>query len=101
MNERKWNAISEADRAAISKISGEHIARMFGEKWNEGEQKAIVALTDAGLKTYHLEGEELAKLKKELEFLETEWIKAADKKKVDGKAALEYYRAQIEELSKK
>lgn len=101
MNERKWNAISEADRAAISKISGEHIARMFGEKWNEGEKKAIASLTDAGLKTYHLEGEELAKLKQELEFLEAEWIKAAEKKKVDGKAALEYYRAQIEELSKK
>ncbi|MEZ2720064.1 TRAP transporter substrate-binding protein [Paenalcaligenes hominis] len=99
MNERKWNAISEADRAAISKISGEHIARMFGEKWNEGEQKAITSLTDAGLKTYHVEGAELEKLKADLVFIEQDWIKAAEKKNIDGQAALDYYRAQIKELS--
>ncbi len=99
MNERKWNQISPEDQEAISKISGEHIARMFGGKWNEAEQKAIKTLTDAGLKTYHVEGEELAKLQNDLTFIEEDWIKAADKKKVDGKAALDYFRAQIEELS--
>lgn len=99
MNERKWNQISPADQEAINKISGEHIARMFGGKWNEAEQKAIKTLTEAGLKTYHVEGEELAKLKDDLAFLEENWVKAADKKKVDGKEALEYFRAQIEELS--
>ena len=100
MNERKWKAISEADRAAIEKISGEYIARDFGGKWQQSEVKAIKTLTDAGLKTYHVEGAELDKLKADLAFIENDWIAAAAKKNVDGKAALEFYRAQIEELSK-
>ena len=100
MNERKWKAISEADRAAIEKISGEYIARDFGGKWQQSEVKAIKTLTDAGLKTYHAEGAELDKLKADLAFIENDWIAAAAKKNVDGKAALEFYRAQIEELSK-
>lgn len=100
MNERKWKSISEADRAAIEKISGEYIARDFGGKWQQSEVKAIKTLTDAGLKTYHVEGAELDKLKADLAFIENDWIAAAAKKNVDGKAALEFYRAQIEELSK-
>lgn len=100
MNERKWKSISEADRAAIEKISGEYIARDFGGKWQQSEVKSIKTLTDAGLKTYHVEGAELDKLKADLAFIENDWIAAAAKKNVDGKAALEFYRAQIEELSK-
>lgn len=100
MNERKWKSISEADRAAIEKISGEYIARDFGGKWQQSEVKAIKTLTDAGLKTHHVEGAELDKLKADLAFIEKDWIAAAAKKNVDGKAALEFYRAQIEELSK-
>ena len=98
MNERKWNAISEADRAAIEKISGEFIAQDFGSKWNDAEIKSIQTLTDSGLKTYRVEGAELDELTNNLAFIEEEWIKTAAKKNVDGKAALEYYRAQIEEL---
>lgn len=99
MNERKWNSISEADRAAIEKVSGEYIARDFGTKWQDAEVKATERLTAAGLKTYHVEGEELTKLKADLAFIEQDWIKAAEKKKVDGQAALDYYREQIKVLS--
>ena len=100
MNERKWKSISEADRAAIEQVSGEYIARDFGTKWQQAEVNATKNLTDAGLKTYHVEGAELDKLKADLAFIESDWIKAADKKKIDGQAALDFYRAQIESLSK-
>lgn len=99
MNERKWNAISEEDRAAIEAVSGEYIAKDFGTKWNEAEQQSIKNLTEAGIKTYVIEGEELADLKEKLQFLEENWLKAANKKNIDGQEALNYYRAQIEELS--
>lgn len=101
MNEKKWNAISEEDRAAIEKISGEYIAQDFGSKWNDAEIKSIQSLTDSGLKTYKVEGAELDELTNNLAFIEEEWIKTAAKKNVDGKAALEFYRAQIEELKNK
>ncbi|MGG4774753.1 TRAP transporter substrate-binding protein [Paenalcaligenes sp. Me52] len=99
MNERKWQALSEADRAAIEQISGEYIARDFGGKWQASEDAAIKTLTDAGLKTYTVEGEQLAQLRSELSFIETDWIAAAEKKGIDGKAVLEFYRAQSETLS--
>lgn len=99
MSERKWNAISEADRAAIEEISGEYIARTFGTKWQDSETKAIETLTAAGLKTYHIKGAELAQLQADLAFIEQDWLKTAAKKNIDGQAALDYYRAQIKELS--
>ena len=99
MNERKWQSLSEADRAAIEQISGEYIARDFGGKWQASEDAAIKTLTDAGLKTYTVEGEQLAQLRNDLSFIETNWIAAAEKKGIDGKAVLEFYRAQIETLS--
>lgn len=99
MNERKWNAISEADRAAIEKVSGEYVAKDFGTKWQDAEVKAIEKLSENGLKTYKVQGQELEGLKKELAFIEENWIKTAEKKGIDAKAALEYYRAQIKELS--
>ncbi|MCH4272278.1 TRAP transporter substrate-binding protein [Kerstersia gyiorum] len=100
MNERKWNRLSEADRAAIEKLSGEHIARAFGGKWNESEQQSIKRLAEAGLKTTKLEGAELEALRGRLQSIEDDWIATADKKGVDGKAALQYYREQIAELEK-
>ncbi len=100
MNENKWKSISQADRDAIDAVSGEHIARTFGGKWNDAEQTAIKALADAGIKTLAIEGEDLESLKQELAFLEADWIAAAGKKNVDGAAAMQYYREQIAELSK-
>lgn len=99
MNEKKWKALSKADQTAIERVSGRHIAKAFGEKWNQSEQNAIKEFTAQGLKTYHVQGEELEQLKKDLAPIEKNWIKAAQKKNVDGSAALEYYYAQIKALS--
>ncbi|ALO38615.1 TRAP transporter substrate-binding protein [Alcaligenes nematophilus] len=99
MNERKWKSLSEADRAAIEKISGEWIANDFGSKWQVAEQQAIEKHTAAGLKTLRIEGAAADQLKERLAFVEEDWIKAADKKGIDGKAALAYFREQIKELS--
>ncbi|MBP6019920.1 MAG: TRAP transporter substrate-binding protein [Burkholderiaceae bacterium] len=100
MNQKKWDAISKADQAAIDKVSGEHVARTFGRKWNQAEIAAIKSVADAGVKTVQIQGAELDGLKAKLAFLETDWIAAANKKNVDGKAALAYYHEQIAELKK-
>ncbi len=99
MNERKWKSLSEQDRAAIEKISGEWIANDFGTKWQVAEQQAIEKHTAADLKTLRIEGEAATQLQERLAFVEENWIKVADKKGVDGKAALAYFREQIKELS--
>lgn len=99
MNERKWKSLSEQDRAAIDKVSGEAMARAFGTKWQEAEKKAIEKQTANGLKTVRIEGEALEQLKQRLAFIEENWLKTAEKRKIDGEAALAYFREQIKELS--
>lgn len=99
MNEGKWNQLSPEDQAAILKVSEKHIATTFGEKWNQSEQNAIQALTKDGLNTYLIAGDELKELKEKIAFLEQDWLKKAASKNVDGPAALEFYRQQIQVLS--
>lgn len=99
MNERKWQSLSEVDRAAIEKVSGEVIARNFGSKWQTGEVAAQQRLAQAGLKTLRLEGQQLQRFQDKLAFVEKDWLAAAAKKKIDGPAVLAYFREQIKALS--
>lgn len=48
MNEKKWNALSEADRTAIEGISGEAFASKWGEVFNQQNTTAEKTLRDAG-----------------------------------------------------
>ena len=48
MNEKKWNTLSEADRAAIENISGEAFASQWGEVFNQQNTTAEKTLRDAG-----------------------------------------------------
>lgn len=49
INERKWQSISEADRAAIMEISGEPMAAAIGRALAKGEQTAATKLRELGV----------------------------------------------------
>lgn len=99
MNERKWRSLSAEDQRAIDQVSGETIARRFGEQWQANEQAAIERLSERGLKTLSIEGEALEDVKQKLAFVEKDWLEDARKQGIDGKAALDYFREQIRQLS--
>ena len=99
MNDKKWNELSDEDKAAILSVSEKHIAQTFGEKWNESEQNAIKKLTEAGLVTYEISGDELVEIKDKLAFIEKDWLKNAAKKGVKAEEALQYYKDLIAENS--
>ena len=46
MNEDKWNKLPKQDQDAIEKLSGEHIARLAGQSWDEADKKGIEALQE-------------------------------------------------------
>ncbi|MGJ7459299.1 TRAP transporter substrate-binding protein [Halomonas sp. RA08-2] len=48
MNERKWNTLSEADQEAIMSVSGEHLSRLWGERFHAQNQAAEKQLREAG-----------------------------------------------------
>ncbi len=100
MNQAKWDALPKADQDALMSVSGEAFARMSGKAWDAANTKAIGDLRQAGLKEARLSEAELAELKKRLAPIEDGWLAAAERKGVDGKAALAYFREQIAAVEK-
>ena len=99
MNERKWRSLSAKDQRAIDQVSGEVIARKFGEKWQANEQVAAEHLSEQGLRTLSIDGDALVELKRKLAFLENDWKEEASRRGIDAQAALGYFRDQIRILS--
>ncbi|MGE5147762.1 MAG: TRAP transporter substrate-binding protein [Candidatus Eiseniibacteriota bacterium] len=94
INAGKWEAIAPADRAAIEKIAGESVARSLGRIIDASAKLGVEQMREAGTKTIVADKDFVAALKQKLGFLEQRWIKKAQDKGVDGKAALEMLRAE-------
>lgn len=101
INKQKWDNLSEEDRKAISSVSGEAFARLSGKAWDVANAKAEAIIKKEGIQQSELKPEALAELKKRLSPIEGTWLRAAEKKGVDGKAALAFFRSQIAEIEKK
>ena len=94
MNQKKWDALSKADKTVIMEASGERLARTSGKAWDAGAAGVIKKLKKAGAKIDRASPALVAAIKKRVGFAEKDWIKQAAKRGVDGKAALAYFREQ-------
>lgn len=94
MNKKKWEAISDKDRAAIDRLSGEALARRLGSLW-EAEAKAEFAkLEKGGMLVTKLDAATTARMKEALSSIEQAWIEKAKAKGIDGAAAIAMFRAE-------
>ena len=100
MNKDKWASIPKKDQDLIMSISGEELAKLT-RVWDEREVKARARLKAEG-KLQMLEASDafMADLRKQWAFLEDEWVANANSRKIDGKAALQFYKDQVKELSR-
>jgi len=94
INAAKWQAIAPADRAAIEGIAGEAVAKSLGRIIDASAKLGVEQMREAGTKTIEADPAFVAGLKEKLGFLEQRWIKKAEDKGVDGKAALDMLRAE-------
>ncbi|MCF8200206.1 MAG: TRAP transporter substrate-binding protein [Sulfuritalea sp.] len=101
INESKWKALSPADQVAIEKLLGEHWARLWGDVWDKTNADGIEQMTKEGVQLVYASPSLLAEVRTRFAKFETDWLAEAQKKNVDGKAVLEYYRGQIKALEKK
>jgi TRAP-type C4-dicarboxylate transport system substrate-binding protein len=101
VNEAKWKALSAEDQSAVSKLTGEHLARLWGSLWDKTNADAVEQMRKEGVQIHDASAALLADLRERLATLETDWIADATKKGVDGKAALAYLREQVKELERK
>ena len=101
MNPAKWSQISEADRAAINKLSGEALARRAGQAWDATDAKGEKAVRDANIPIVIANAQFVAEIKSKTAGLEQAWFDKVKAKGVDGAAALAALRSDIAAAAKK
>jgi len=99
MNERKWNALSEADQAAIMSVSGEHLSRLWGERFHAQNQAAEEALKERG-NEFHAPSEALLERTREVrEAMLAAWAEdMAEMGYDDPMAIVDFYESRYQAL---
>ncbi len=95
MNQAKWDSLAGADQRAIEGISGEYYGRNIGRVWDGMARKGRALALEKGANITTLSGKALDGLRRELAFVEKDWITRATKKGLDAKAGLAMLRAEV------
>jgi TRAP-type transport system periplasmic protein len=99
MNEDKWNKLPKQDQAAIEKVSGEYIARLAGNSWDEADRKGMEALKKSGVKIVHANPAFVDEVKKRSAPIVEEWIKQASAKGVDAAKILAEFQDELKKVA--
>jgi TRAP-type C4-dicarboxylate transport system substrate-binding protein len=100
MNKDKWASIPKKDQDLIMSVSGEELAKLT-KVWDERDAKAREKLKAEGRIKMMVASEAfMTELRKQWAFIEDEWVANANSRKIDGKAALQYYKDQVKELTR-
>ena len=99
MNEEKWNKLPRQDQEAIEKLSGEYIARLAGNSWDEADRKGMEALKKSGVKIVHDNPAFVAEVKKRSAPIVDEWVKQASAKGVDGAKILAEFQDELKKVA--
>src|SRR5256712_7446176 len=99
MNEEKWNKLPKQDQDAIEKISGEYIARLAGNSWDEADRKGMEALKKSGVKIVNANSELVAEVKKRSAPIIDDWIQKANAKRLDGAKKLAEFRDALKKVA--
>ena len=99
MNEDKWNKLPKQDQAAIEKISGEHIARLAGQSWDDADKRGFEALKKSGVKIVNASPEFVAEVRKRSAPIIEDWIKQASAKGIDAARILAEFREELKKAA--
>ena len=99
MNEEKWNKLPKQDQEAIEKLSGEYIARLAGNSWDEADRKGMDALKKSGVKIVHANPAFVAEVKKRSAPIVEEWVKQANAKGVDAAKILTEFQDELKKVA--
>jgi TRAP-type transport system periplasmic protein len=96
MNEAAWNKIGKDDQAAITKLSGEAAARMFGRGWDGVDRRSVALMQANNVTTVQANAAFVKEVKDKVGALEAKWAKdAAAKGVANPEAILKEFRAEI------
>lgn len=98
INAKTWDSLSPEDQQVLTDLSGEHLARMVGAKVSE---HALEGRDELGKTVqYHPPSDALmASLRQNSQPIIDDWIAKVGGMGVDGQAALDFMRSEVERLS--
>jgi TRAP-type C4-dicarboxylate transport system substrate-binding protein len=99
MNEARYNALPQADRDAIDKLSGEHFARLAGKAWDAADAAGMATMKAAGVNLQTASPAFIAEIKAKLDPVEQAWGAEVKPKGVDGAALMKEFRAEIAKIA--
>jgi len=97
-NPARFNALPAADREAILKLSGEHLARLFGKGWDKADEDGMKGMQAAGIAVRTGDAALVNDIKARTESLEKDWIAKVKEKGIDGAAVLADFRGEIRKV---
>ena len=100
-NPKKWAGMTLADRDAIAKISGEALARRFGQAWDAADSRGQKAVVDQNIAVVNASPQFVAEIRARTAGLEQAWIERVKSRGADGRAILDAMRAEITALQKR
>jgi TRAP-type C4-dicarboxylate transport system substrate-binding protein len=100
VNQAKWDALSAEDKAAINSVSGEALAKIAGKMWDKADAAGRVGLIKGGTTFTTADAAMIKAMHAKLDPMEDAWLAKAKAKGVDGKAAQDYFYAEIKKLKK-
>jgi TRAP-type C4-dicarboxylate transport system substrate-binding protein len=96
MNQAKYNSLSAQDKAVIDKLSGEPVARMFGEGWDKVDAASREMQKSQGVQRIAASKDFVKAVADKQDYLETKWAASAMVKGLkDPKKVLSEFRAEI------
>ena len=98
---KKWAQISPSDRDLIAKLSGQALARRFGQAWDAADTRGQKAVAETNIQIVNADPQLVADIKARTAGLEKDWIDKVKAKGVDGKAIVDALRAEIAALRKR
>jgi TRAP-type transport system periplasmic protein len=96
MNEAAWNKIGKEDQAAITKLSGEYAARLFGRGWDGVDRRSIALMQANNVQAVQASPAFIKEVKDKTDLLEAKWVTDATAKGlVNAAAVVKEFRAEI------
>ena len=95
LNSDTYDSLDDAQKACVDKLSGVELAGKIGSFWDAADKLGLAESVKSGLTVVEASAEDRAYFKEKTAGIEAEVIKEVGERGVDGKAALEFLRAQI------
>lgn len=95
MNPAKYNSLSPEHKAAVDKLSGEFVARLFARGYDRADQIGLEHLKATNIPIVNASPAFVAEMKEKLRPVEAKWAEAAEARGLkNARAVLEEFRAE-------